>query len=98
MANEPEHKLARLAERNGWTPTKRGWPDFLCFGPDGEVIAVEVKPRDAAGQLKRLKVDQANAMDWLQAHGIRCYVSDGDTLEKYNRAKHRDRATLRATG
>ena len=88
--NIPERLLAELAELNGWITTKRGWPDFLCFHKDtGEMIAIEVKPRLASGKgMKLLKVDQAKCMDYLTKHGIRCFVSDGVTLEKYDRQKH----------
>jgi len=30
-------------EGAGFTVLRRGWPDFLCVGPDGSVSAVEVK-------------------------------------------------------
>jgi hypothetical protein len=91
-SNVPEDDFAALARENGWRPTKRGWPDFLCFGPNGEIIAVEVKPRLRDGRrTKRLKADQANCMDALSAVGIRCFVSDGKTLEPYDRELHRDR-------
>ena len=96
-SNAPERELEELALRNGWEVTKRGWPDFVCFSPvDGEMIAVEVKPRFANGsRMKILKREQARVMDVLTAHGIRCFVSDGKTLEKYNRAKHAPRARRR---
>jgi hypothetical protein len=87
-ANVCEEKFAALAERNGWRPSKRGWPDFICFAPDGEVIAVEVKPRRIRGNLAILRRDQATVMDILAAAGIRCFVSDGETLERYDRTRH----------
>ena len=87
-ANGPEEGLAALAEANGWRPCKRGWPDFLCFGPDGEVIAVEVKPRLPSGRMKLLRRDQAICMDFLSSKGVRCFVSDGKALEPYDREKH----------
>lgn len=87
-SNEPELMFAKKAIENGWIPTKRGWPDFLCFGPKGEIICVEVKPRQKNGKLEMLRVDQANTMDFFSSKGIRCFVSDGLTLEVYDRSKH----------
>lgn len=84
--NVCEERFAVLAEKNGWKPSKRGWPDFLCFGPDGEVIAVEVKPRTGRGLL--LKREQAIVMDILKAAGVSCFVSDGEVLEPYDRLRH----------
>jgi hypothetical protein len=89
--NNTEEKFACLAESNGWRVTKRGWPDFLCFGPDGEIIAVEVKPRISGrkhGILKLLSREQVAVMDMLKAAGVRCFVSDGDKLEPYDRDLH----------
>lgn len=89
--NEHERALDELAERNGWRATKRGWPDFLCFNRStGEIIAVEVKPRIPSGRMKALRADQAACMDFLKSKGIRCFVSDGSTLEPYDRQKHRE--------
>jgi hypothetical protein len=89
-SNLPERNFEELAERNGWRPSKRGWPDFICFGPDGEVIAVEVKPRMKRwpDRMRTLKVEQVIVMTFLQAHGIRCFVSDGERLEKFDAERH----------
>ena len=88
-ANAAEEAFCRLAERNGWRVSKRGWPDFLCWGPNGEIIAVEVKPRRVqSGRMVMLKREQAEALDFLTSKGIRCFVSDGVTLEPYDREKH----------
>ena len=95
--NPAESAFAELAVRNGWRPTKRGWPDFLCFNDaTGEAIAVEVKPRTRRGSLKALKRDQVACLEFLQRHGIRCFVSDGATLEPFSADKHR-RRSLRLT-
>jgi hypothetical protein len=97
--NLTEEAFAQLAERNGWEVTKRGWPDFLCFGPNDEVIAVEVKPRLAdpsKGRMKVLSRYQVRVMDILQAAGVRCFVSDGDKLEPYRPERHGNR--LRRVG
>jgi hypothetical protein len=53
---------------DGWTVTKRGWPDFLAFRGD-EVMAVEVK-RAAAHSLKD---SQERAMSALSARGVPCF-------------------------
>ncbi len=91
--NGPERNFEALARRNFWRPTKEGWPDFLCFDEcSDEIIAVEVKPRSRFGHLQHLKLPQAQCMDFLKAHGIRCFVSDGHTLEPYSRDKHYDDA------
>lgn len=88
--NEPERLFEELARSRGWVPTKLGWPDFMCRNPeDGKIIAVEVKPRIGDGRLKSLKESQADCMDWLTSKGIRCFVSDGEVLEPYEREKHR---------
>jgi len=94
--NEVERKFEELAESNGWKPTKRGWPDFLCF-KDGQVIAVECKPRTKkSGELKLLKRDQVRTMEILISAGIKCYVSDGETLEKYNPKIHANESRRRS--
>ena len=92
-ANGPEAAFEQLALRRGWRPTKRGWPDFLCFGPKGEVIAVEVKPQrekhaDGESAFRSLRADQVACMTQLTTAGIKCYVSDGVTLEPFNPWKH----------
>lgn len=95
--NTPERLFDELATGAGWRVTKRGWPDFLCFSKTGEMIAVEVKPRLSDGsRTKLLRVDQAACMDQLTAAGIRCFVSDGVTLEKYSKEKHASPALRRA--
>lgn len=86
-SNETEGDFADLARRNGWEVTKRGWPDFLCF-KDGELIAVEVKPRTVKGKLKLPSRYQVLTMQILEAHGIKCYLSDGKTLERFNAETH----------
>ena len=88
--NDAEDRFEKLARSNGWGVTKRGWPDFMCTLPDGELIAVEVKPRvKSKTRMKQLASDQVTCMDFLTAHGIRCFVSDGVTLEPYEPTVHR---------
>ena len=67
--NAAEEGFCQAAELNGWTPRKRGWPDFWMRGPNGELAVVEVKPH--AG--RKLKKDQRAVMDLLARHGVRCF-------------------------
>jgi hypothetical protein len=67
VANDAETMFAEWARSEGWTPTKAGWPDFLCFRGD-EVMAVEVKWSDGLSQYQRA------ACDLLALHGIRVFV------------------------
>lgn len=90
LVNECERAFEEVAAFEGWATTKRGWPDFLCTNEKtGERIAVEVKPRTKNGRLVYLKRDQADCMDFLSSLGVRCFVSDGETLEPYSRERHR---------
>jgi len=41
--NKAEEAFCKHAEKHGYTPMKRGWPDFICVNDEGKVIAVEVK-------------------------------------------------------
>ena len=91
LRNNAERDFVELATQNGWSVTKRGWPDFICFGPDREVIAVEVKPSG-----KNLTRYQVAAMEALSAAGIRCYVSDGVKLVPYSWAAHGSKRSLEA--
>lgn len=85
--NTNENQLVRKAEQNGWTATKRGWPDFLLY-KDGEYICVEVKHRQKNGAMDRLKTQQIITMQLLTDHGIKCYVSDGNVLEPFDPNVH----------
>ena len=85
--NANERAFTELADRKGWEWTKRGWPDFLCEDYEG-LFAVEVKPRRADGQLGLLRREQADTLDWLSSLGVRCFVSDGEVLEEYDRETH----------
>lgn len=49
-----------------------------------------MKPRTKRGRIKNLKVEQGAVMKFLQARGIRCFVSDGHTLERFDFNKHAD--------
>lgn len=67
--NEAENACFMELSALGWTATKRGWPDFFCVR-NGEIMAVEVKPRKG----HPLKANQAVIMGLLSDHGIPCYL------------------------
>lgn len=71
--NESEKQCFELLRENGWTPTKRGWPDFFCVRGN-EVCAVEVKRSKRAA----LKQNQLVIMGILSAAGIRCFLWSPD--------------------
>ena len=68
--NVPEEMFARCMELMNWEVTKRGWPDFFCWHPDGKFAMVEVK--DTAKH--PLKKEQKRTMEYLSQRGIPCYV------------------------
>ena len=67
--NKAEGECFEFLTAKGWTLTKRGWPDFFCV-KDGEIMAVEVKPR----KKHPLKRDQVVVMGLLADRGIPCYL------------------------
>ncbi len=69
--NEAEKEFFEKAVSEGWEPSKRGWPDFICYR-DGEVIFVEVKRRGRRG----LKEQQFRVMRILATAGLKCYLWD----------------------
>lgn len=78
--NEAENACFMDLSALGWTATKRGWPDFFCVR-NGEIMAVEVKPRKG----HPLKANQAVIMGLLADHGIPCYLWTPDGgLERMN--------------
>lgn len=88
LSNKAEAAFESRARQNGWSVTKRGWPDFICELPDGKVIVVEVKPTGPTGRPGRVKAIQAKVMEWLAEQGVRCFVSDGKVLVPYSRSEH----------
>lgn len=94
-ANGPEDEFTKLAIHKRWSFTKRGWPDFVCQSQNGEWFVVEVKPRTTAGKLKALKADQIACLDWLSSLGVRCYISDGRTMERYAESHRRNRPAFK---
>lgn len=81
--NTPERNAEGLLLSLGYRVTKRGWPDFIGYGPDGRMIAVEVKPRTSTGRLKQLKREQVMCLNALKSAGIPVFLSDGTSLEPY---------------
>lgn len=72
-ANKAEAECFKLLQENGWTPTKRGWPDFFCI-KGSQVCAVEVKPRSTTP----LKHNQLVIMGELSARGVPCFLWSPD--------------------
>lgn len=65
--NRPEALCETALHELGLVPTKQGWPDFLAFDDDGNLVrVVEVKPRP--GSL--LKPSQVKVMLALQKLGV----------------------------
>ena len=65
--NAAERAFEAWAIAEGWSVTKRGWPDFLCYR-EGEAMAVEVKFSD------NLSTQQRDACRLLSAHGIPTFI------------------------
>jgi hypothetical protein len=80
--NSREASFARQAKKAGWTVTRRGWPDFLCWRGD-DIVFVEVKPNGYG-----LDPHQMLIMTKLISLGLKCFKwtpSDGFTrLTKEN--------------
>ena len=90
--NEPENDFVRFALHEGWSVSKRGWPDFLCISKSGEIFAVEVKPG-----IRVPSLDQVRCFEWLTSLGVRCYVSDGKKMALYRPAAIASRPKVRRT-
>ena len=86
--NRFENRFAQLAHSLGWEVTKQGWPDFVCYGADDQLIAVEVKPFGGW-----LRPEQKRLMAALSNAGVRCFISDGDTLQPFDPESPSDRIT-----
>lgn len=72
--NLAENQFVQAARAQGWIVSKRGYPDFICRRGDN-VMLVEVKK--TKGQ--RLKRSQDFIMNYLAAHGVKCYKWTPDT-------------------
>lgn len=66
--NEAEAQFYEAAKAAGWSPTKRGWPDFF-MERNGEVACVEVK----STQWRNLKPTQHRILRALTAYGVPCF-------------------------
>jgi hypothetical protein len=66
--NGTEALFAEAASKMGWSVTKRGWPDYLCWRDD-ELVAVEVKPEGHSPT-----VHQRLVADKLKRAGIKCFI------------------------
>ena len=86
--NKHEAAFEAYAIAKGCRTTKRGWPDFLCWRLDGSAFVVEVKPPGRNGKPGPLKLEQIEVMELLSRHGIECWVSSGETFERYVTVKH----------
>ena len=64
-SNIAENQFARRLSKEGWTVTKRGWPDFF-LERDGEILLVEVKP-DASLPLRD---SQLHVLQALKRYGV----------------------------
>jgi len=71
--NVAELAAWKVLKKNGWSVTKRGWPDFFCFKGD-DIVCVEVKRKRGY----RLKGTQRHVMEGLARYGIKCYRWDPD--------------------
>lgn len=66
--NPREQAFIRHIEKDGWTYTKRGWPDFMIF-KNGGIACVEVKMHE----YDYLRLNQQIVMEALASYGIPCY-------------------------
>lgn len=79
-SNKVENEFFELAKELGWRPTKKGWPDFVCYDDaSGGVIFVEVKP---PGHL--LRKSQWTLMFALARLGAKCFVYSGHELRPFD--------------
>ncbi len=88
-ANAHEFAFQQFAQTHGIKLLSRGWPDFLGWTPEGQLIAIEVKPLSVKnGGLRYLKREQSIVMRALIHAGIPCYLSDGHSLIPYDSSRH----------
>lgn len=74
--NSSEALFWKWAKDHGYTPTKKGWPDFFIVRPGtNEVACVEVKPQYG----RNLKHHQRIVALTLAAYGIPCFKWCPDT-------------------
>jgi hypothetical protein len=68
-----ENRVAEDYRRRGFKVLRRGWPDFLCISPDGDVVAVEVKSMSDA-----LSPAQKEMHAALRDAGVEVVVDNSD--------------------
>ena len=68
IRNEAERMFFDLATQKGWTVTKKGYPDFICY-KGGLMMLVEVKKKGT----HRLKYAQHRFMNEMKIRGLKCY-------------------------
>jgi len=76
--NRAELAFADAARAKGWTVTKMGYPDFICYLPGGRTILVEVKMK----KTHKLKKSQFKFMNAMKRGRVSCYkwAPDNDWL------------------
>ena len=67
--NVAEQLCSQLLESHGLRFSKRGWPDFFVWHPDGGLAVVEVKKKGT----HKLKKEQQHILEFLASCGIACY-------------------------
>lgn len=85
LKNKAEGKCFAALSKQGWTFTRRGWPDFFCMHSEKGIMVVEVKPAFT----HPLKKSQQLIMRELTKFGVPCFRWDpqngltpwADTLE-----------------
>src|SRR5580704_16149116 len=60
-----EHRDVRTGAKLRAMGVQRGWPDFVCFSPAGQLHALELKRRG-----ETLSEDQLAFETWCVAHGV----------------------------
>lgn len=96
--NKAEDAFEKFMYAEGWSVTKRGWPDFLAFKTEGkgekkkhQVILVEVK----ADGSHPLKPEQYRVFQILASAGFLCYRYDPENgLNLYKPGQSRRKAGL----
>lgn len=70
-----EIQFFNIIKSQGWTPVKRGWPDYLCY-KDGKIILVEVKSKSFDGGMSPFQKFMTAV---LSANGLECYRWTAET-------------------
>jgi hypothetical protein len=75
--NEGEYAFRDFAIEQGFSYSKRGWPDFFCTDKNGNIFVVEVKPTAR----RNLKPEQLTVLKALSAAGIPAFRWSPDHAE-----------------